>query len=101
MQENTTSNSAPKERRKARQNRSGAHSIGTVSYTHLEEEVAERTSLYTDISLYLETMHAQFITGVADIENDWENFLQTLDAMQLPRLLEIEQAAYDRLMGEE
>ena len=71
----------------------------TLLYT--EEEVAERTSLYTDISLYLETMHAQFITGVADIENDWENFLQTLDAMQLPRLLEIEQAAYDRLMGEE
>ena len=64
-------------------------------------ENAELTAIQADINTYVDTAIAQFITGVADIENDWENFLQTLDAMQLPRLLEIEQAAYDRLMGEE
>lgn len=66
---------------------------------YTEEESNERTSLYTDISLYIESMHAQFITGVTDIDAGWEDFLNTLNSMQLPRLLEIEQAAYDRLTG--
>lgn len=66
---------------------------------YTEEESAERTSLYTDISLYIESMHAQFITGVTDIDSGWDEYIQTLNNMQLPRLLEIEQAAYDRLVG--
>ena len=41
MQENTTSNSAPKERRKARQNRSGAHSIGS-NIAYLLKNIARR-----------------------------------------------------------
>jgi putative aldouronate transport system substrate-binding protein len=69
----------------------------TLLYT--EDESAERTSLYTDISLYIESMHAQFITGVTDIDAGWDTFIDTLNSMQLPRLLEIEQAAYDRLVG--
>ncbi|HIS91643.1 MAG TPA: ABC transporter ATP-binding protein [Candidatus Alectryocaccomicrobium excrementavium] len=41
MQENTTSNSAPKERRKARKNRSGAHSIGS-NIAYLLKNIARR-----------------------------------------------------------
>lgn len=70
----------------------------TLLYTN--EESAERTSLYTDISLYISSMHAQFITGTTDIDAGWDGFLSTLQEMQLPRLLEIEQNAYDRLMAQ-
>ena len=64
-----------------------------------EAEGNERTSLYTDICLYIETMHAQFITGVVDIDAGWEDFQSKLEEMQLSRLLEIEQAAYNRLVA--
>lgn len=62
-----------------------------------EEESAERNIYFTDISLYIESMKTQFITGTASLDKDWDTFLATLDQMQLPALLEIEQAAYDRL----
>ena len=69
----------------------------TLLYT--EAESTERTQLYTDIQLYLSNMQAQFITGQVGIEEGWDEFLAQLKTMQLDRLLEIEQAAYDRLMG--
>lgn len=69
----------------------------TLLYT--EAESTERTQLYTDIQLYLSNMQAQFITGQVGIEDGWDEFLAQLKTMQLDRLLEIEQAAYDRLMG--
>lgn len=69
----------------------------TLLYT--EAESTERTQLYTDIQLYISNMQAQFITGQVGIEDGWDEFLAQLQSMQLDRLLEIEQAAYDRLMG--
>lgn len=68
-----------------------------LQYTEAENK--ERASLYTDISLYIDTMQAAFITGAIDIDAGWDEFIQTLNTMQLPRLLEIEQEAYDRLVG--
>lgn len=67
---------------------------------YTEEEDAERAQLYTDITLYISNMHAQFITGQVDIEEGWDAFQEQMEAMGLSRLLEIEQAAYDRLMGQ-
>ncbi len=64
-----------------------------------EDESTTRTQLYTDIKLYLNTMQAQFITGQVNLESDWDAYLKQLDTMGLSRLLEIEQAAYDRLLG--
>ena len=69
----------------------------TLLYT--EAESTERTQLYTDIQLYLSNMQAQFITGQVGIEDGWDEFLAQLKTMQLDRLLEIEHAAYDQLMG--
>ena len=66
---------------------------------YTDEENMERTQLYTDIKLYLQTMQAQFISGQTDIETGWQPYLDQLNAMGLERLLEIEQQAYDRLMG--
>ena len=64
-----------------------------------EEESAARSTLYTDIKLYLQSAKAQFITGEVDIDEGWDNYLSTLENMGLNDALAIEQAAYDRLMG--
>lgn len=65
---------------------------------YTDEESKERATLYTDITNYLTTVKAQFITGEMDIDASWDEHLNKLNQMGLERLLEIEQAAYDRLM---
>lgn len=65
-----------------------------VSYT--TEEAEEKAIILTDITNYLKTMKAQFITGETDIETGWDAYLQQLNVMHLDRLMEIEQEAYDR-----
>lgn len=67
---------------------------------YTEEETAERATLVTDITNYLTTAKAQFITGEMDIDASWDSYMETLNAMGLERLLEIDQAAYDRYMSE-
>ena len=64
--------------------------------TYTSDEQAERSTLLTDITTYIQTMKAQFIIGETDIESGWQTYLDTLNAMGLERLLEIEQQAYDR-----
>ena len=60
------------------------------------EEQSERSVLMMDIKNYIQTMKAQFIVGEVDIDTGWDSFLTNLKNMQLDRLLEIEQQAYDR-----
>ena len=69
----------------------------TLFYT--DTESAERAIIVTDITNYFGNMVAQFVTGQLDIDAEWDNYLKKLDDMGLPRLLEIEQAAYDRYVG--
>ena len=69
----------------------------TLFYT--DAETSERAIIVTDITNYFGNMVAQFVTGQLDIDAEWDNYLKKLDDMGLPRLLEIEQAAYDRYVG--
>lgn len=64
---------------------------------YTDEEAKERATLYTDIINYLATTKSKFITGEMDVDASWDAYLEKLNQMELPRLLEIEQAAYDRL----
>ena len=68
-----------------------------VYYT--DEEVKERSVLYTDVNNYLASAKAQFITGELDVDKDWDAHIATLKKMGLDRLLEIEQVAYDRFIS--
>lgn len=68
-----------------------------VIYT--EEELKERLVLYTDINNYLLTAKAEFIVGEKDIDATWDAHIAKLNEMGLERLLEIEQAAYDRFIA--
>lgn len=66
---------------------------------YTDVETSERAIIVTDITNYFGNMVAQFVTGQLDIDAEWDNYLKKLDDMGLPRLLEIEQAAYDRYVG--
>ena len=71
--------------------------FGYPTLDYSEAVATERTALVTDIKLYCQTAQAQFINGELDIEADWDTFIKTLNEMGLPRLLEIEQEAYDAM----
>ena len=69
--------------------------LPTLSYG---EDASERATLYTDILNYCKTANVQFITGEMDLDKDWDSYLAELEKMGLQRYIEIEQAAYDRLI---
>ncbi|MGI6337672.1 MAG: hypothetical protein ACOXZM_11660 [Eubacteriales bacterium] len=67
------------------------------AFKYTEEENAELASLNTDISTYVDTATAQFITGVTPIDDaSWNTYLNTLKQMQIDRVLELKQIGYDR-----
>lgn len=84
---------------------SGSRREGTVfkdafpNLVYTSEESSERATLYTDISQYLANAKAQFVTGEMDLDADWDAHVNTLNQMGLERIMEIEQAAYDRMQS--
>lgn len=58
---------------------------------------AERSTLITDINNYHKIAYTQFINGELDIDADFDAYVAELEKIGLDRLLEIEQAAYDRM----
>ena len=64
----------------------------------LSAEDAERMSvLATDIVGYVEQKMAQWISGEADVEAEWDDYVAQLDTLGLQELIEIKQKAYDTL----
>lgn len=64
---------------------------------YTEEESKERASLYTDLSTYIKTQRADFISNPnVDIDAGWDSYIRKLETIGLDRILEIEQNAYDR-----
>ena len=61
--------------------------------------VREEGIQQVDLENYLKQAKAQFMTGEIDVEEGWDNFVNTVNGMGLERLIEIEQAAYDRYMA--
>ena len=68
--------------------------VPKLSYT--AEEANERATLQTDIENDIKQAKAQFITGEIGVDEGWDDFVSTLQNMGVDRLVEIEQAAYDR-----
>ncbi len=63
------------------------------------DEIAEKSTIAVDLNTYLTNMKAEFIMGKMDIDKDWESYVGEVQKMDLERVLEIEQAAYDRAMA--
>ena len=72
---------------------------GYPPLVYTPEEKTEMATLKTDLLNYIKTEKAQFIVGEQDIDANWDEYLAKLDEMGLERLLEIEQAAYDRYLA--
>ncbi len=64
-----------------------------------EDQQREIADLRLAIETYVDEMKANFIIGNADVDAEWGNYMAQLEAMGLPRLLEIMQEAYTTQMG--
>lgn len=60
-----------------------------------EEQSNELLNVETSVTNYLKEKTAGFITGALDIDAEWDTYLAELEAMGLPTVLEIYQAAYE------
>lgn len=60
------------------------------------EEQTEISALKPDIESYFDQMEAKFITGAESIDEKWDEFVETLHDLDIDRLVEIHQDAYDR-----
>lgn len=60
-----------------------------------EDDQDTYADIWTDMESYISQMHGKFITGTEDIETGWDNYLNQLNKMGLPEVIEIYQNAYD------
>lgn len=65
-----------------------------------EEELNEKSTLATTIEAYYYEYMAQVITGQLDLDNSWDDYLDNMKKMGVDRLIEINQAAYDRYLAD-
>ena len=76
--------------------------LDNIAYGRANEEshagalTAERIA--ADIETYRDEMCIRFITGEADIEAEYENYLATLDSLGLGELQEVYAASYARYL---
>ena len=70
-----------------------------LPFAYTTEENNERTTLRADIVNYVSKMKSSFMTGEVDPNDDkaWNAYVDQVKKMGYDRLMEIEQAAYDRL----
>ena len=56
----------------------------------------EIAMLEPNINAYREEMFVKFIMGTADLETEWDGYVEYLKTLGVERALEIRQAAVDR-----
>ena len=59
------------------------------------EDNEELSVLKTDITGYVDEYTAKVVTGELDLEESWDNYLDTLEKMGVDRFFEIYKTAYD------
>ena len=68
--------------------------------TFTATESRELSTLTTDLKTYVDEMRLKFLTGDANLETDWDEFVAHLKTMGMDRYMEIYGAAYNRTYGE-
>lgn len=59
------------------------------------DEQKQVSTILADLETYVEQMEAKFITGVEPLSN-WDEYVQTVKEMNVDKLIQINQDAYDR-----
>lgn len=68
--------------------------VPSVTATEEEQEIID---IYkSDVKTYFVEMRNKFITGDADIETEWENYVSTIKGIGIEELLTAYQSIYDR-----
>lgn len=65
-------------------------------FTYTAEELTRFNALHTDINKFVTEMTDRFITGDLSIENEWDNYIETIENIGLDEYMEIYQKAYER-----
>jgi putative aldouronate transport system substrate-binding protein len=60
-----------------------------------QDQATQLANLETTITQYVEQQFVAFVTGKADVEKGWDQYVNTLKNQGLPQYLQIYQAAYD------
>ncbi|HOJ10706.1 MAG TPA: extracellular solute-binding protein [Clostridiales bacterium] len=63
------------------------------------EEIDEIARLLPQIQNLIEKKEVEWMTGVADIDAEYDDFIKKLKEYKIDRITELYQAAYDRYMG--
>lgn len=64
--------------------------------TYTSEESTERAKIVTEVDTYMKENSVKFITGVLDIDEEWDNYVNQLKELGVERAIEITQNALDR-----
>lgn len=68
--------------------------------TYATSEEASIVSMYlVDIQTYVDERAVAFICGYADIDTEFDSYIDTLKAMQIEEVLKVRQAQYDRYVA--
>lgn len=60
------------------------------------DESTEYSEIWSDLSTYAETEVFKFVMGEYNFEEDWDNFMNTIEEMGLQDCIDLYQGAYDR-----
>ncbi len=69
--------------------------VAKLIYT--SDELDERAEIMASTESYVNQSLYEFVTGGKDIDKDWDAYIKELKALNIDRLLEIAQTAYDRM----
>ena len=68
--------------------------VGMPMVQYSEDELAEISSLIMDLQSFVELKYANWVTGLEDIDADWDAYIEQLNAMGLERYIELQNQAY-------
>lgn len=75
----------------------GTVPVPALSYT--EEERETYAVIRADVDSYIDQYCAQVVTGQRSLEDSWDEYISTLKAMNVEKMIEIYTAAYERAIN--
>ena len=71
--------------------------VNFLTFTEDQQYIIENK--WSEIDTYVKRMQVEFITGVTDIAENWDNYCETLKKMGIDEVVAVYQEAYDTLMS--
>lgn len=66
-----------------------------------DEQLSKRANIFTDLHSYVIEMKAKWVTGEQNIEDDWENYKETLVKMGVEDYVGLYQESYDAYLAKQ